>query len=314
MKESVEKTLSYRRSDWTHESGHPRTLQDAVIFAFDNLGSVGGRTFKRTSGQELSYAHHKRPTSGGVLVHLTADTPGEYASAVPRSKDNQSSINTSIVPPPDTLEYMDGEAFLYVHGNNVISCQVSISDSAVHMSLYDLIRKANSPDKRLGFILNRVMDANIYKLIESIGVREIDLHTTIHRATADYNRRKAHAQSVMGAAAKHLKALVGRDNDYTEDALVLSVSICSDRRSTPSKLKLGQAELSSLSINIIENLEDDDEFKIILNNDHKITRNELNVTKKFNFDRFGKSIRRDDAWDALVNYYLELKRDGYLEA
>src|SRR5262245_43028230 len=111
MAEKREKTLSYRRAEWLSAIPRGTTLESCLRDAHNTLKTVDERTIVRDSGQCIRSANKLARRDGGFFLHLTADTPGEEASVVPK-KGNVETIEVGTTSAPADAEFMDGDAFL----------------------------------------------------------------------------------------------------------------------------------------------------------------------------------------------------------
>jgi len=157
----------------------------------------------------------------------------------------------------------------------------------------------------------KVANVNIVNLINSQGVKEIDLRSTMYEATANYSRRKHKTDGALGAAGRHLKAIFGSANDTTEDSLSISLTIGLDKRRTKS-ISLGENRINEIAIDLAnEDLYDD--YVIITNTGQRISHNEIAIKTNVGIKAKGKSVDRDGAWAELMKFYLILKRSGATE-
>ena len=255
-----EKTLSYRRVEWLKAG---RTFQSFVQEACTNLSTVDDRTIVRTGGQTMRIAKCDLKADR-ILIHTTIETPGESASVVPAANGSDE-VDVRTMDPPNDAEFMDGDAFLLISGNDVVLCATSVRDGAI----IDLFRKlfllAKLSKDAQQFNLNKIADADKLRLIQSSNVASIELRAKVYQASADYARRKTQAISLSGAVAKHVKAIFGSEHDVTKDVLQTSVVIKVDGRDIKHR---GTAEerLEQLAIDLVNNQEEEDHYIIHLRN------------------------------------------------
>jgi hypothetical protein len=107
MADIRQKTISYLRAIWLNPTPSSRPLESYLREATKNLKSVSERTVERDNGQNLRIVGH-RESVGHVLIHVTADTPGEHASIVPNAVAGSVDVRITTVPPPNDAEYMAG--------------------------------------------------------------------------------------------------------------------------------------------------------------------------------------------------------------
>jgi hypothetical protein len=310
MASKREKTVSYRRAEWVNDDPSSLNLGMCLKQAADKLKSVDERTIVRASGQHVRLVSMKA-SKGGYLLHFTADTPGESASIVPKRAITVDEIQVGTAAPPADAEFMDGDAFLYVNGNDVCFCATGLRDSTIRHVLQEFFKLASIRKDAQQFDLLKIADVNKVKLLQSQGVAEIELRSTLSTATVSYNRRKHQSQSIVGAAAKQVKAVLGKEHDVTSDALRVMLVIKTDRRRLG--IALGEKRLKTLATNVINNQEDDDEYIIVTKSGQRIGPSEILMRSTVMIDSIGKSVERDKAWKELQAFYEVLESSGALE-
>lgn len=306
-----DKSISYRRAQWLIDDPTSINLASCIKQAAVKLTTVAERTVPRDDGRFVRLAMLKPDSKGGLYLHLTEDTPGELASVVPQEISASSEIEVSTIAPPSGAEFMDGDAFLYVNANDVCLCSTGMRDASIQYFLQDFFKQAKIRNDAVQFILAKVSNVSKIKLIQSQGIREIEIRAVLYQATLTYNRRKAQAQSVVGAAAKHIKYVLGNEHDVNSDALQVALSVKTDRRR--KGLKLGEKRIQTLATDLIKHQEGDDDFVIITKKDQRIGPNEIFMKTTVEIDSIGKSVQRDKAWKQLHVFYQLLDDAGALE-
>jgi hypothetical protein len=311
MADKRQKTVSYRRAQWVNEDPASINLAMCIRDAAAKLTTFADRTVARGGGQLVSLAAIDTDASKGHYLHIVADTPGEAASIVPTNEPRSTSINVSTAPPPDNADFMDGDAFLYVRGDDVCLCATSLTDAAVRFFLVEFFRKAKIRKDADRFELIKAANLNKIALVHHQGVREIEIKGTIFKATADYNKRKGQPVTMLSAVSRELKAVLNVPNDVNEDALNVMITLHADKRR--KGIVLGEKRLEELSTSLLEHGEDDDDFVIVTKLGQKITQTELFMRAPASIARLGKSVERDDAWKEVKHFYDGLAASGALE-
>ena len=310
MVNKKEKTINYRRATWL-EHQNTNTLEYFIRLMEDKLPTVADKAITFDGNKSVTCAKIKLSKEGGVLLHIVADTPGEAASIVPRVGVLAKELDVGTTNPPDDAEFMDGDAFLLVRGNDVCICATSMRDGGIRWYLSETFRKANLSNSSTQFDLLKVADTSKVSVILAQGVKEIDLRSTMFEASARYASRKNKVDSALGAASKQLRAIFGSAHDVTDDNLSIGLTIGVDRRRR-GNLSLGTERINKIAIDLV-NDEDYDNYVIITNNGQRISRDELTVRTKVGMKAKGKSVDRDSAWGELMKFYMELKTNGATE-
>jgi hypothetical protein len=314
MADKKEKVLTYRRAIWVRDEKTPpihSTLCGFIKQASNKLKDVAARTLARDNGQAIKLAIMKPDKEGGVYLHIVADTPGESASVVPKVKGAATEIKLGTAAPPPDTDFLDGDAFVYVRNDDVCLCGTAVHDATVGNFLRAFLRKAGLGVRASQFDLEKVANINKIKLMQSQGVKQIEFRSTLFKATADYHRRHAQPQGILGALGKQFKTVLGNVYDVNNDALRVELILKTDRRR--KGITVGEKEIKTLAIDTLNNQEDDDEFVIVTKSDQRIGPKEIHMRSKVLIESNGKTVERDKAWDELIGFYNTLDKAGALE-
>jgi hypothetical protein len=312
MAEKREKTLSYRRAEWLTDIPRGTTLESCLKAAHTVLNTVQDRTIIRDSGQHISAVKKLAPRDGGFFLHVTADTPGEEASVVPKAKRDTEELDVGTIPAPDNAEFMDGDAFLYVKENHVCMCTTGLRDGAVRLFLYEFFVKARLGDWANKFELMKAASVDKIKMLRTQGVKEIALNASLYQATAQYDKRKSTTGGLLRTLAKHIQAIVQQEIEDFDDSLRVQVTIRTDGR-VRKHLSVGERRIEKLAADVVEHAEANDDFEIVTNYGQRVRPDEIFLSETMIITAHGKSVRRTDAWDHLEKYYKRLRRAGALE-
>jgi hypothetical protein len=304
------KTLIYHRAEYFGNNAATVNLAMCIKLATDKRTTANERQVSRPDGQTVRLAHMQPDSDKGFLLHLTVDTPGEYASVVPKVSETTTEIQVGTVAPPNDSEFMDGDAFLYVRGNDVCLCGTSTTIGTVRLFFYKFFEEAAIRHDATSFHFLNALDPDKIEFIMRNGVKEIDLSGTLHRASIDYAKRKTQAVGAFDWLRKQFNGLIGSPHDVAPDGLRVMVTLKLDRRA--KGFAIGHKKLEKIAISIIENQEDIDEYSIITDNNQKVRPSEIVLRSQVELDRLGKSVGRAQAWRALMDYYRELSDTGRL--
>ncbi len=307
-----EKTLSYRRAEWLTDIPKGTTLESCLKGAHAVLKTVQDRTIIRDSGQHVSAIKKLAPREGGFFLHLTADTPGEEASVIPKTKKDTEELEVGTVAAPDNAEFMDGDAFLYVKDDHVCMCATGLRDGAVRLFLYEFFDKAGLGDHATKFELMKAANVDKLKMLKTQGVKEIALNASLYQATAQYDKRKSSTGGLLRAVAKHIQAIVQAELEDFDDSLRVQVTIKTDGR-VRKHLSLGEKRIEKLATDVVEHAETNDDFEIITNYGQRVRPDEIFLSETMFIAGLGKSVKRMDAWEHLEKYYKRLRKAGALE-
>jgi hypothetical protein len=311
MADTREKTLSYRHAEWLEAIPKGTTLESCLRDAHNTLKTVDERTIVRDSGQCIRSANKSAPRDGGIFVHLTADTPGEQASVVPK-KGNVEAIEVGTAAAPSDAEFMDGDAFLYVNGDHVCMCSTGLRDGAMRLFLYEFFTKARLGKHATKFDLLKVPSLDKMKMLNREGVKQIDLRASLFQATTRYENRKTKALGALRTLARHVMAVVAAEKENFDQGLRVAITIKTDDRVMRKHLAVGEKRIEALARDVLSNFDQNDDFIIETQGGDKIRADEIFVKEVVFIDRFGKSVKCKKAWEYLERFYGRLKKSGAL--
>ena len=161
------------------------------------------------------------------------------------------------------------------------------------------------------FDLVKVADIDKVKLLKAQGVKEIQIRSTLFEASARYHQRKGQTLSIAGAAAKQLKAVLGKEHDVTNDALQVAIMVKTDERR--KGMKLGEERIQALAQDLLNNQEEGDDFLIVTNLGQRIGPKEIYMKSTVTVKAQGKSVEREAAWKELATFFAALQAIGATE-
>ena len=305
------RALSYYRTEWASAVGPTMDLETCIRSACARLSRVDERSIRRDD-TVMSLAHMvTREVSKGIFLHIVSETPGEAASVVPSDKATRE-IDVSISPPPRDFEFMDGDAFALVSGDDICVCTTQMHIAAVQFFLRQLFEKAGLNKIAQFFAFMRAADIPKVRKIRKEGVKSIHLKASLYEASMNYAKRKDEVQGLLGVVARHIRALAGNERDVTEDALRATLVLTVDHRRKHG-ITLGTKRIENLAVELVKSEHSDDEFTIETNSGGKITASEIYIRSSVRIDRNGKSVDRNHAWGKLEQFYSELRNTGQLD-
>ncbi|HEX4157337.1 MAG TPA: hypothetical protein VHY79_02605 [Rhizomicrobium sp.] len=309
MAEKREKTVSYRRAEWLDPNWPD--LETHLRNALKKLKTVSERSLVQ-GDQFAKVAQTADGSGGGLLLHVTTETPGEAASVVPKVAANSVGLELKSQKPPPDGEWLDGDAFLYVNSDHVCLCATAVHDTAIKTFIWDFFKKAKLGENSIKFELMKVADIAKVKMLKAQGVKELEIRGTLFAATASYENRKAHAQSMLGAAARQIKAILKKPNDVTPDGLRVCLTLKTDERHV-NDLALGEKRIETLAADTVNNFQKGDDYVIVTKSGQRISPTEIFVRTKVSVLKDGKTVKRSAIWKELVKFHNELVAAGILE-
>ncbi|MCI0430417.1 MAG: hypothetical protein L0210_07740 [Rhodospirillales bacterium] len=305
-----EKTISYRRAEWFIPATG-KNLESLLRQVGKKLPDILERTVAH--GDHLARTiKQKEHHAGGILVHLTVETPGESASVVPHAAPKASEVDLKTEKPPADGEWLDGDAFLYVRSDHLCMCTTGLHDGAIRFILHELMQKAKLGKDATAFELMKVADMGKVQMLHAQGVAELEIRGTLYKATADYHKRKGEPQGGLGAIGKYFKLLLQREHDVTPDGLRVIIGLKVDKRFS-KQISVGYKTIETLAAQTVNKHNDKDyDYVIVTKTGQRITPDEIFMRTTVEIEADGKTVQREKAWKELVRFYDSLRESGAL--
>jgi hypothetical protein len=305
-----QKTLSYRRAEFlTSVDG---TLEEYLANAHSQFTTIAQRRVEVPGHPTLECRKHLPQQNLGILLHIAAYTPGEHASVVPRLSENQDG-DVGTTPPPEHCEFMDGDIMVLVVGNHVLLCATNLHEKRAERYMTGIIEATGLPRNASTFSLCRSANVDKLRLIQSQGVKAINLDVSLFDATLDNIDRTTVRQQIGGILMDQVKAMIFKDKTPEEiaNAENLTARVILTYDSRKKGMSLGREGVEQLAIQMLD--DDDEGFSIRTAGGQRIKGSDISLTKIVKIQKHGKSVFCSDAWRELETYYYELRADGLLE-
>ncbi|MGE4296955.1 MAG: hypothetical protein AB7E47_02905 [Desulfovibrionaceae bacterium] len=309
------RTMSYLRASFANTKAH--SLYEYVATALRKKKTVADRTVE-IDGQEVKCCHERKAKAQDtknprLYLHISVSTPGEAVSLVPKEGKNPE-VDLGTATAPKGTDFMDGDLMLFIEGNHVLFCSTGLRVGKAKEYLMRLFEEADQPEDALAFSLVSVADVDKIKLIRERGVKRLHLNAGLYVATQEHEEREGRTvtQKVVKAVTNEILALFEEDDDFKEYAdaenLTAEVVIKFDRRVKGGEL--GQERLEKLAQMAVD--DGDEGFKIITNDDEKISSTSITLRKYVRVPQHGKTVKHAVVWAEMRSYMGELREQGLL--
>lgn len=212
--------------------------------------------------------------------------------------------------PPQNSNWLDGGGFLVIIGNDIFCCPCIVRFNNVFEYLRNYLFKFLNIDHS---DVNFMPVANIdkLKLIIEEGVKSINLNMTSSHAELMYNQTRSYKSGLIQSVVSIVRESLA-DDKHTEDFIEkqhmnVNLHLSIDKNSKENSWDI----LKYIGSSII-NDDDTDQFTIKTIGGKTIKHDDLKINKPIQFKRYGKTIEKNEAWDALIEYYKELEAHGIL--
>lgn len=305
-----DKSISYRRAVFYPQTAgmEIETVGEYLRQALTALKTISD--WAVAEGNFIQEIRHKLARRSGVtLLHIAAHTKGEHASIVPYAKADAEEADLGDAPPPPNADYMDGDMFLAIRGNDVLICTNGLRERQAWDYLRGLFKKAQLPDEATKFSLERVANPKAAQKIVAHGVKAVELDATLFEASLSRTNRVTKRQKFVGAVRDQLVALISVEGDAEitpeMENLSIEVVVKFDRR---KKGKLGGKRIEKLAKDVLA--EEDEGFKIRTFDGTSISHGNMTLHKKVKVKSSAKSVVYSDVWTELEKYIEELDNVG----
>lgn len=305
------RTLFYRRVAWLN--GSSDVMQRHLSKAHDSLDSTQKRTFPHGEGEIQGLTVETR--KAGLFFHIASYTPHQPTSLVPFPSKAKSK-DTSPEPPPDRHNYLEGDIFFLVSGNNIVLCPSGAHESVAISYIKHVLRKSGKEEHITRFHIDPVAKIDKVKLIKQEGVKKISLNASLYEASVEYMERKTTKMNLLNGVAEEVLALFSKDSnkDLQEikemENLSVKLEISFDSRKKGGDV--GRERLEKTA-NMLVADDEDQGFSIVTGSGKRLTADEIRISDKVKLSAHGNSVFRSDAWTSLEKYLDDLDELGMLE-
>lgn len=308
------RTVSYARPAWNEAPS--RTLEDLVRSCLE--GHQGPRSTRMSTGDVHSEVLYRQPPppSPRVLLHMVRWTVGEAITLVTHAANGGRAGLDTQGPPPNS-EFLDGDAMVLLKDDHVLMMpSPGFSGKAIERYIRDLLDRAVKdgtipddpalPEFEIVPVVNPIVAAQIRRE----GVKMIELGLGSYRETV---RSVAHDFGVKARVWEIVSSLMTREqrSDLLESSADVTGKLVITMRRKRGVLEA--AELVPLAESVSES-EGDDDVVLETYEGRKVRRGSIVLQKRVELAKYGKTVLHGAAWEAMVDYFRELARDGLLQA
>jgi hypothetical protein len=320
--DGAKKTRSfyYRRFHWAEVESSEKTesldqtLESLMRTAHANLKLSHERIFNYSAG--MLQGMDCRLNREELLIHIAYYTPDQPASLVPVPSSTVSVLNTTEEKPPAGHNFMEGDLFILIHGNDVILCPSGLHENAALHYISWMLENGTSLDVDANrYIISAVTDLDKAQLISREGVKSLSFGTSLYTATLAHENRKNSNFNPIKSVQAFALALFGEDDTVSlakrERLANLSAKIVFSFDGRKKGGEMAGEEITSLALNLVQD-GIDDSISIKTREGTTISHEEIRVSAQRDLPCSGNSISKLDAWQIMIDYLKELRSRGIL--
>lgn len=333
------KRLFYRRAAWTVDGvENARTtdsLENVLKICHTKCRTTHSRSFGGSLGSQMHCAKYQPKDGVGLFFQIVSYVPDQAASAIDKSSATSDNSDVSTVNAPDGKNFLDGDIFLFVNGNDVILLQSGARETVALSYVSQMLEKNAYKREALSLQFLGIAEEDKAKMIQAQGVKSIELNANMYEASLRHMQKQQELAGkeketkifdIPGQLTEAFKRLFAEDDmlkeidEYENVNIKLSISFdgkearLKKNKNTEGFGTHGKSRLEKASAMLIqESAEDDvDGFTIITGDNNRIKANEIVVSDNFRVKTLGKSLDYNDAFAKLEEYYMQLKQRGTL--
>lgn len=299
------KAVKYRRFRWCDEDTLSENLETVLRKVLNTYKNVHSSKYFRADGSICEIRHRQVEPSLPVSLHIVRYTPNATTSTVPQAGTTVEADLDTLSPPPGQ-DFMDGDFFLLVSDNHIISCESKLSEAAVRDYLEYLFKKFD--DKKYNVLTQWMKIANVKKrtLIAKSGVKAVHLDVFNYSETLARNKKTEHSLSdsvlgtILGILTKERSMSELREAQNLHARLTLTF----DKRRKVGALK--EEDFTRFATQLSED-ENAQGYVIETRSGEKISSTELLLQKKVDIVRYGNTVPYKTAWGEMKIYLQELR-------
>lgn len=324
------KRLMYRRASWTNQK--KETLENVLKICHNTYGTTAERTFKGLYGTELQCAKYSPKDKVGLLFQIASCVPGQPTSAIQESSQSTTTSGITEVPAPAGSNFLDGDVFVLINGNNVIILQSGVRESVALNYFSKMLDKNGYTEASISLEFHGIVQEDKIKMIKSQGVKSIELDASLYEASLmqiekeTEKKRETKVIDLPGAVAETLKQVFAKDKSLKEisenENVNIKLSIRFDGRKAMRKANkkdasfgvVGKSRLEKASEMIVKECVDEqyEGFTIVTGDNNRIKSGEIVVSDNYRVKTYGNSLDQEDAFEKLQDYFAQLQDRGTL--
>lgn len=301
----VSRTLSFRTAVSVNRfsgiDGNPRTLQQVLDELHRRYTTVTERQI--SIGGQVIQVRNVETRGNSSFLHIVAFTPDDSIAVVPETAVDAEAADLELTDAPEHAEFLDGEIMLLINGDNVGICRCGIGEGKLYVYLDEMARRAGYDSAKLAFKLFARADVDKMAQVLAEGVHRVSMNAIANEVSVN---SETAVDTFLSNVLNDARALVGFEPQAAKDIENLKIGV-SFAFNKITGTAIDQESLVRLAQRILD--EDDDGFVIETLDGNRFKADDVLLTRKVNFQEYGKSIYFRTAWDQLELFYDNLTRE-----
>lgn len=328
---SRNRTIYYFRCNFKPQDGEViiNSLDQMVAASWESLSNSLERTFPVANGRTIvgmksSYAKARLKSEDNNCIQLSVGLYEEGApvNTISKPATGEVELEAGTIDAPSLQEYLDGEGFICIYGNHIaMSPSDTLRTGLINNFLESLIRKGGFTNEALALDIQQVADINVVKTLKNEGVKEISLNASVYLNSLSYlerTKRNFTSSSRIEKLSNMAKSWVAPlCDDDTQDEIAAGenlnakIIISHDGRSFNDSSEVGNEKLKNTAISLVD--AEVEGYVIVTKSGKKLKHDEIVLKNSVKVTAHGKSVRREEIWNHLIQSIERYEREGILE-
>ena len=189
---------------------------------------------------------------------------------------------------------------------------MQLREGTVTQYLHQVIAKIFPNNAFQQFDIVQIANSNRIQLIQDEGVKAIILKSYLYEASTTAVRDNKRTRGLISEIGKHVNVLLGREHKVDNDAIHVELVIKVDGR-MKKHARLGESKMNKLANDLVNNPVTDDNYVIVLQNNVKLSPDEIRLQKLVTVEGDGKTLNSAAIKKELLDFYNELRDSKAIE-
>jgi len=325
------RTIYYFRNQFSKLSNYNvrLSLEELVEQAWDKLNTTEERSFyfgdekfvlgMKKSSRRVSL---KSGNDSCTVLSLGLYEQGAKANTITKPSKSAKELEADIYDAPENGEYLDGEAFVCIFGNHLLSSpSAMLKESHIHKFFEELLFSGGFTEESNLLDIQQIANIDTLKTIETEGVKSITINAATYLATMKHMKR-VNKSTKTGKMLHKITNLVSstldllRDDETDEEmvekeGLNTRVVLTHDGRGLGVNSEDGQNKAVKTAKLLASSTAGG--YTILTKKGTKFTNDDTILKQVVKVNRHGKSVVLEEIWQKLVTTLEFHEKNGLLE-
>ena len=312
MARPLKRNLFLKRAAFFDSSATKKTLEKLLLDVHDMFYSEHERHVTRRSGGLVQCLDCSRSSPFGLMMHLVRYAPRAPMSVI-RHEERLNANRLEEMSPDGTYDFWEGDLHVLVAGDHLVTCSSNAHRFIFQEYFVGMAQKMEADLLDTMVTISDVASFDEINAINQVGVSAVKFESSLYEGSIDHIERSSVRRNISSSILTSLTSALSKDASdeelFTQSNIQARVALTYDRRRKGGVLS--KTTLDRIAKEVVQDGEDFG-FEIELCDGRKIRPKDLVLKKEVDLPRFGKTVAKSSAWDAISCFYEELRDGGYL--